>query len=197
LPAKAEAAMQFYGRIDMLFNNGGISQRSPALETSLEVDRALMQVNYLGPVALTKAVLPSMIGSRQGHIVVISSLTGKFGAPLRSGYAASKHALHGFFDALRAEIWKQRVFVTLICPGYIRTDISVHALKGDGSSHGAMDEGQANGMAPSVCAAKILKAVEDGKEEALIGGFEKLGVYLKRFVPGTFSRMIRNTTVTG
>lgn len=197
LAEKAKMAIAYYGRIDMLINNGGVSQRSLALDTSLEVDRSLMDVNYFGPVALTKAVLPGMIERKQGHIVVISSLTGKFGTPLRSGYAASKHALHGFFDALRAEIWKQRVFITLVCPGYIRTSISVNAMTGDGSAQGTMDKGQENGMLPEVCATKILKAMEDGKEEVLIGGMEKLGVYLKRFLPKAFSRMIRDASVTG
>lgn len=193
----ARKATAYYGRIDILINNGGVSQRSLALDTSLEVDHSLMRINYLGPVALTKAVLPGMIERKQGHIVVISSLTGKFGTPLRSGYAASKHALHGFFDALRAEIWKKRVFVTLVCPGYIRTSISINAMTGNGSPQGTMDKGQENGMLPEVCAAKILKAVEDGKEEVLIGGMEKMGVYLKRFLPKAFSRMIRDASVTG
>ena len=198
LTEKADEAFSFYGRIDVLINNGGVSQRSLALDTSVEVDRTLMETNYLGPVALTKAVLPTMIARKEnGHIVVISSLTGKFGTPLRSGYAASKHALHGFFDALRAEIWKEKIFVTVVCPGYIRTNVSINAMVGDGSAQGTMDKGQANGMSPEDCARRILKAVEEGKDEVLIGGMEKMGVYMKRFFPGYFSRMIRKMSVTG
>ena len=198
LHEKADEAAGYYGRIDILINNGGVSQRSLALETSVDVDRRLIETNYLGPVALTKAVLPGMIARKQNaHIVVVSSLTGKFGTPLRSGYAASKHALHGFYDALRAELWREKVFVTIVCPGYIRTNISVNAMTGDGSPQGTMDRGQANGMSPEACARRILRAVEAGKNEVYIGGMEKMGVYLKRFFPGFFSRIIRKTSVTG
>ena len=198
LAGKAREAVGYYGRIDILINNGGVSQRALALDTPVDVDRTLLHTNYLGPVALTKAVLPGMLARKQnGHIVVISSLTGKFGTPLRSGYAASKHALHGFFDALRAEVWREKVFVTLICPGYIRTRISMNAVTADGSPQGTMDKGQENGMSPAECAVRILKAVEAGKDEVLIGGIEKMGVYLKRFFPGYFSRMIRKMNVTG
>ncbi len=197
MEAVAAEAVSYYGRVDFLFNNGGVSQRSLAVETSIDVDRRLMETNYLGPVALTKALLPSMMNMKKGHIVVISSLTGKFGTPLRSAYAASKHALHGFFDALRAETWKQGIAVTLICPGYVKTDISVNAITADGSPQGTMDKGQANGMSPDVLAKKILNAVEAGKNEVYFGGVEKMGVYIKRFFPDWFSRMIRNTSVTG
>ena len=192
-----DEAVGYYGRVDFLINNGGVSQRSLAIETSVDIDRKLMETNYLGPVALTKALLPSMMALKKGHIVVISSLTGKFGTPLRSGYAASKHALHGFFDALRAETWRQGIAVTMICPGYIKTDISVNAITGDGSPQGTMDKGQANGMSPELLAKKILRAVEAGKNEVYIGGFERFGVYLKRFFPDMFSRMIRGASVTG
>lgn len=197
LPEKAKEALGYWGRIDMLINNGGISQRSLANETSIDVDRRLMEVNYLGPVALTKEILPSMLERKQGHIAVVSSLTGKFGTPLRSGYAASKHALHGFFDALRAEVWREKVFVTIVCPGYIKTDISLNALTADGSPQGTMDKGQENGISPEACARKIIRAMEDGKDEVLIGGMEKMGVYIKRFFPRYFNRMIRGISVTG
>lgn len=193
----AAEAVGYYGRVDFLFNNGGVSQRSLAIDTPIDVDRKLMETNYLGPVALTKALLPSMLSLKKGHIVVISSLTGKFGTPLRSGYAASKHALHGFFDALRAETWRQGIAVTLICPGYIKTDISLNAMTADGTPQGTMDKGQENGMLPEQLAKKILRAVEAGKNEVYIGGFEKIGVYIKRFLPDVFSRMIRGTSVTG
>ncbi|MFK7848380.1 MAG: SDR family oxidoreductase [Rhodothermales bacterium] len=190
-------AVGYYGRVDFLFNNGGVSQRALAIDTPIDVDRKLMETNYLGPVALTKALLPSMLSLKKGHIVVISSLTGKFGTPLRSGYAASKHALHGFFDALRAEMWREGIAVTLICPGYVKTDISLNAMTADGSPQGTMDKGQENGMLPEQLAKKILRAVEAGKNEVYIGGYEKIGVYIKRFLPDIFSRMIRGASTTG
>lgn len=188
--------LEHMGHVDILINNGGISQRSLVLETPLDVDRMIMETNFFGTVALTKAVLPSMAQRRSGRIVVISSLVGRFGTPLRSAYSASKHALHGFFESLRAEVWGLGIGVTLVCPGFIRTNISVNALTRDGSPQGTMDEAQANGMPPDACARKIIAAVEKGKPEVYIGGKELMGVYIKRFAPGLFDRIIRKTRVT-
>jgi short-subunit dehydrogenase len=178
-----------------LVNNGGISQRALAKETTLEVDKKLMAVNYFGTVALTKALLPNMLTHQLGHIVTITSLTGKFGSPYRSSYAASKHALHGFFDSLRAELYDAHIKVTLICPGFIRTNVSKNALTGDGAKLGTMDEATDKGMDPARLAHKILQAIEDGKEEAYFGGKEVLGVYLKRFFPHYFAKMILKAKV--
>ena len=187
--------LKLVGKLDILINNGGISQRALALDTTLDVDRKLMDVNYFGTVALTKAVLPAMLTHQLGHIVTVTSLTGKFGSPYRSSYAATKHALHGFFDSLRAELSETHIKVTLICPGFIRTNISIHALTGDGAPLGTMDESTDRGMDPEVLADKILRTIERGKEEAYFGGREVLGVYLKRFFPAYFSRMIRKAKV--
>jgi dehydrogenase/reductase SDR family member 7B len=184
------------GPIDILINNGGISQRSLATDTTLAVDEKLMRVNYLGTVALTKAVLPAMIQRKSGHILVVTSLVGKFGSPLRSGYAASKHALHGFFDSLRAELTTSGIHILLVCPGFIRTDISVHALTADGSSQGTMDEATDNGMPPEVLAEKVIRALSNNKQEVWIGGKETIGVYIKRFFPRLFSTMIARAKVT-
>jgi short-subunit dehydrogenase len=190
LAKKAQGALEMFDGIDILVNNAGVTQRSLVKDTDLEVYRRLMEVNFFGAIALTKAVLPSMIENKGGHIVVISSLVGKFGTPLRSGYAAAKHALHGFFDSLRAEVAHHGIKVTLVCPGYIRTDISLHALRGDGSLHAKMDAGQAKGMPVERCAAEILKAIHRGREEVYVGGRDKYIVYVKRFFPTLFSRMI-------
>ena len=130
-----------------------------------------------------------------GHFVTITSLTGKFGSPLRSTYAASKHALHGFFDSLRAELVDTPIKVTLVCPGYVRTNISLNALTGSGQQQGSMDEATNNGLLPEVVAQRILTAIERGKEEVYFGGKEILGVYLKRFFPRYFSRLIARTKV--
>ncbi|MEZ4713235.1 MAG: SDR family oxidoreductase [Caldilineaceae bacterium] len=193
--ATAQVLEQF-GQIDILVNNGGVSQRGAALETGLEVDRRIMEINYFGAVALTKAVLPSMIARRSGCIVAISSLSGKISTPRRSAYAASKHALHGFFDALRAEVHKEGVGVLLVCPGYVRTNLSLHALTGAGQAHGKLDPTQEKGIAPAVLAEKILAAVEQGKDEVLIGGKEVLAVYLKRLWPGLYNWFIRRREIT-
>lgn len=196
LAAAAASAHARCGRIDVLVHNGGVSQRALARDTALAVDRRLMEVNYFGAVALTKAVLPAMLARRSGHVVVVSSLVGKIGTPLRSGYAASKHALHGFFDSLRAEVWREGIRVTVACPGFIRTEVSVNALTGDGAPQGSMDDAQAHGMASSACAAAIVRAVERGADEVLIGGKERWAVQLRRFFPGLFNRVIRTAKVT-
>ena len=196
LTQKTEAAEQIFGPIDILVNNAGISQRSLCVDTQLEVYARLMNINYLGTVGLTKALLPQMIARGSGQIVVVSSLTGKFGTPLRTGYSASKHALHGFFDSLRTEVHQHGIEVLLICPGFIRTNISINAVVGDGSNQGKMDEAQAKGMDPYHCARKMISAMEAGKEEVNIGGNETFGVLIKRFFPTLFSRIIRSTKVT-
>ena len=196
LPGKVDAVLGRFGRIDVLVNNGGISQRSRVVETGMDVYRRLMEVNYFGTVALTKAVLPGMIRQGGGHIAVTSSLTGKFGTPLRSGYAASKHALHGFFETLRAELWREKIKVTIACPGFVCTNVSVNALTGDGSRQGSMDEAQAGGIPPEACARRIMQAIEDDEEEVLIGGKEVLAAHLKRLSPALFSKVIRRAKVT-
>jgi dehydrogenase/reductase SDR family member 7B len=183
-----------FGKIDILVNNGGISQRSLGKETPLEIDKKIMDINYFGTVCLTKAILPGMLERKEGHIVVISSLTGKFGAPLRSAYAASKHALHGFFDTLRLESSKDGLKITLVCPGYIRTNVSINALTASGKPQNSMDPDSDNGMAPEKLAKIIIKAIVRGQEEIVTGGKEILGVYLKRFFPRLFSKMMKMKT---
>ena len=179
------------GPVDILVHSGGVSQRALAIETDLATDRAIMDVNYFGTIALTKAVLPSMIERRRGHIVPISSVIGHVGIPLRSAYAASKHALHGFFDALRAENDRHGIRVTIVCPGYIRTRVSENALRGDGTRHGQLDETHAKAMLPEVAAPKIIDGVAKGKLEVRIGGREIHAIVLKRFLPSLVARVVR------
>ncbi len=195
LQLSAEAAVQMFGHVDILIHNGGISQRSLIKDTAIEVDRRLMEVNYFGAVALTKFILPHFMKRRGGHFVVITSLTGKFGTPYRSGYAASKHALHGFFDAVRAEHYADHIRVSMICPGFIHTPITYSALTGDGSKLNKMDEAQYKGKPAAWCAEKIVKAIRKEKQEVYIGGREVYGAYIKRFFPSLFSRIIRNVAV--
>jgi dehydrogenase/reductase SDR family protein 7B len=190
LPGKVEQASQWRGHIDVLIHNAGVSQRAYAVETSVATDLHLMTVNYFGPVVLTKAILPSMLARQAGHIVVISSVVGKFGAPLRSGYAASKHALHGFFDSLRAEIDGSGINITLVCPGFVQTNISFSALRGDGTAYQTMDADVFHGISAGECARHILKEVRKGKQEVYIGGVETYAVYLKRFLPSAFASLL-------
>lgn len=197
LTSKVDTAISLFGKIDILVNNGGISQRSLAKNTHISVDKRLIDVNYLGTVALTKALLPHFIKNKSGHFVVTTSIVGKIGTPLRSTYAASKHALHGFFDSLRAEVYQNNISVTLICPGFVNTNISKNALTGNGTPQEKMDTATANGISPDRFAKIMLKAIKNKREEVYIAGAkEKLGIYAKRFFPKFLSKMIRKTSVT-
>lgn len=196
LPAKAADALRIFGKIDILINSGGISQRGLALETDLPTEQRLMDVNFWGTVILSKAVLPQMLANGSGSIVCVSSLVGKFGTRFRSAYAASKHALHGYFDSLRIEIDNPNIQILLACPGFIKTRVTLNALTANGSAQGTMDSAQENGMLPEVCAKAIIKAIETKKEEVYIGGKETKGVLLKRFFPKFFSKIIRKAKVT-
>lgn len=185
-----------FGRIDLLVNNGGLSQRSEAHETPLEVDRKLMEVNYFGNIALTKAVLPIFQKQQSGGIIVISSIAGKFGFFLRSAYSASKHALQGFYEALRLEEEKNGINVLLVFPGKINTEISKHALNKDGGQHGLMDHNQETGMPVEECVQKLIQAYKKNKKEVLIGNKEILAVTVKRFFPRLFHKIIKNQSAT-
>ena len=191
-PAKVEEVMGQFGRIDLLFNNAGISQRSEAAETTLEVDRRLMDINYFGTVALTKAVLPFMRKQQESHIAVTSSLAGKFGFYQRSAYAASKFALHGFFETLRLEEEEHNIKVTLLCPSGIKTRISQNALDGSGNKFGKTSALQEEGMAAEDCAKQMIKAIEKEKTEVIIGqGMEPLSVKIKALFPALFWKMLK------
>lgn len=195
LEDKTKAALNIFGRIDIIIHSGGVSQRSLAMDTDLDVAQKIMNINFWGTVALTKAVIPSMLSSQSGHVVIISSLVGKFGTKFRSAYSASKHALHGYFDSLRSEI-DPKIKISIICPGFIKTNVTINALTADGTKQNTMDDAQANGMAADECAVQILKAIKSGKEEVYIGGKEKYAVLLKRFLPGLFSKIVRKAKVT-
>lgn len=187
---KVAFVIQHFGKIDVVIANAGISHRSSVMETSFDSYRKILEVDFFSNVAFTKAILPHFITQQSGHFVAISSVSGKIGVPLRSAYCAAKHALIGFFDSLRAEVWQDNIAVTLICPGYITTEISLNALNSEGKKHGKMDENQLRGMAANICAEKILKAIIVKKKEVYIGGFyETMGIYLKRFVPAIVYKM--------
>lgn len=176
-------------RIDILVNNGGISQRSTILDTDETVARRIMETDFWGHVNLTRAILPFMIKGGGGKIVVISSLSGLFGFPQRSFYCAAKHALHGYFETLRLEHDKDNIQVTMVCPGRVRTQISFHALTADGAEHGQMDPGQENGVTAEHCALKIAGAVNKGRKQIIIGKKEIIMPYLKRFFPWLFYKI--------
>lgn len=188
-------AIKIHGKIDILINNGGLSQRSLIFDTKFEVYQQLMNVNYLGTINLTKNILPYFIAQKSGHFVTITSLMGKFSSPYRSGYCGAKHALHGFFDALRMEHEKDNIHVTLICPGFIQTNVAKNALTGDGTALQQEDEATKNGMQVERCAEEIISAITKKKFEVYIGGKEKYAVYLKRLFPKLLHRVVLNNKV--
>lgn len=195
-PASAlSQAEAFFGPIEVLVNNAGISQRSSVLQTSMDVYRRIFELDFFAPVALTKAVLPGMVARGGGHVVTISSVVGYVGTPQRSGYAAAKHAVQGFFDAARSELWRENVRFTTVCPGYIKTNVSINAITGSGSAHGVMDPGQSRGMDAGLCARKIWNAVATDKDEIAIGK-EALIIWGKRFLPGVMSYALKRAKVT-
>jgi len=193
---KVQIALDHFGQVDALINNGGISQRSLMIKTNFDVYKRLIDIDYLGTVALTKALLPTFVKQKSGHIAVVTSLMGKFASPLRSGYCGAKHALHGFFDSLRMEHEKDNVKVTIFCPGFIQTNVSVNALVEEGSAQQTMDDAIRAGMPAEVCAAKMLKGMKREKFEVLIGGKETIAVYIKRFFPLLLHRIIMRSAVT-
>jgi dehydrogenase/reductase SDR family protein 7B len=180
-----------FGKIDILINNGGQSQRSSVLETSTDTERHLFEVNYFSSVNLSKAVLPHMLKHGGGKIVVVSSIAGKFGFYLRSSYSAAKHALYGYFESLRLENEKKGISVLMVCPGKIRTNVSVNAEIGDGLAHNKMDPSHEQAMTAEDCAKHIISGILNHKEEILIGGKELLIVKIKRFLPALFDKLIR------
>lgn len=192
--ARTAEAIGAFGEVDILVHNGGITQRSLVAETELAVHRRVMEVNYFSYAALTKAILPHFIERKSGHFVVMSSVMGKIGTPMRSAYAASKHALHGFFDCLRAEVAAMNILVTILTPGYIQTNISQHALTKDGTELGTTSENIAGGFPANKAAAQMLKAIGRGEFEAYIGksaGNERLALVLNRWAPGVLIRQVK------
>lgn len=187
----AKPVLEEVKNIDILINNGGASQRALVIDEDLTVVEKMININFMGAVALTKAVLPGMIAQKSGHIVCMSSLAGKFGIPLRSGYAAAKHALHGFFETLRAENYDNGIRVMMVCPGYINTNVAINALDANANKRNQNDEGQEKGLDPKVLAKKIIKGIEKEKLEITAGGGETNGIWVSRFFPGLFAKIIR------
>jgi short-subunit dehydrogenase len=172
-----------FNRLDIMVNNAGVSQRALALETELKIDREIFEVNFFGTISVTKDILPWMISTGGGNVVVISSMAGKYGFPMRSAYAASKHALHGYFETLRAELHDKKIKVTMICPGRIKTAISINSLTGNGQRYGIMDKGQLNGIPVDQCARIIVHAITHGRKEVFIGRGELFLLAVKRVCP--------------
>jgi dehydrogenase/reductase SDR family protein 7B len=178
-----------YGRIDYLLNIGGISQRARIDETPLWLDRKIFEINYFGTISLSKAVLPYMISQKSGHILATSSISGRFGFPLRSAYSASKQALHGFFETMFLENKSSNIRTSVIIPGRVNTAISYHALTGEGKEHGQLDDGQAKGISAEKAANIIIRGILRNKREILVGSNELMLLHIRRYMPWLFFRI--------
>lgn len=187
----ARTAWDAFNGIDILFCNAGISQRTNVEDTSMDMVRQIMEINYFAPVSITKAILPLMLKAGGGHIAVTTSIAGVFGFPLRCAYSSSKHALYGFFETLQAEYYSRNIRVTIVCPGRVKTNISVNALDKGGTKHGTMDPGQYKGLPVEKAARQIVRAIEKGRREVLVGRRELIMVYIKRFFPSLCARLAR------
>ena len=192
----ASRILQEHPKIDILISNGGISQRSYAIETPVEIDRKIMEINFFGAVTLTKELLPSLISGGGGKISVTSSMTGKFGFPLRTSYCASKHAIQGYFEALRAELYDKNVKITIVSPGRVYTNISVNAIDKEGKKYGVMDQGQAKGISAKKCARKIVTAIRRNKKELWVGGSEIIMIYIRIYLSFLFHILARKIKPT-
>jgi len=184
-------AWNAFGGVDILFCNAGISQRTPIEDTPVPMVRKIMEVNFFAPVAMTEAILPLMVSNGGGRIAVTTSIAGRFGFPLRSAYSASKHALNGFFETVRAEYHDRGISVTLVCPGRVRTNISFNALDKGGKKHGMMDPGQDSGISADKAARQIVRAIKRKKNEVMVGHGELMMVYVKRFFPELCTSLVR------
>lgn len=195
--AKTREAIEAFGEIDVLMNNGGVSQRATVMDSEMSTIRRLMEINYFGSVGLTKEVLPHMVNKESGHIIVTSSVAGKIGTRYRSGYAGSKHAVQGFFNSLRQEMYEHNIHVTLLCPGFIKTDITMNALKGDGSKLNKMGDAHANAMNADEMVAKVWSKIKAKKEEIYVTGFkEGLALWVQRLAPSLLYKILKNQKVT-
>ncbi|XP_060646366.1 dehydrogenase/reductase SDR family protein 7-like [Drosophila nasuta] len=187
IPDFAARALAVYNQVDILINNGGISVRADVAATAVDVDLKVMVVNYFGTVALTKALLPSMIKRQTGHIGFISSVQGKFALPQRAAYSASKHAMQAFADSLRAEVASKKINVSCISPSYVRTQLSMNALTGSGSNYGKMDETTAKGMSPDKLAERILQCILRKEPDIIVSDLQsKAAYYLRHLLPSVY-----------
>lgn len=189
---QVEAVIQAFGRIDVLVLNAGVSQRSFVLDTKFDVYRRLFEINFFSIVHLVQQVIPVFQKQHAGIFVPIASVAGRISTPRRAAYGASKHALIGFFDSVRAELHGHGIQVSTILPGYIRTEISLHAMNEHGEKYGKMDPNQAKGLDPAVAAQKIVEAVSQGKNEFFVGGvLERFGLFVKQLAPSIMPWMLR------
>lgn len=191
-----EQVLMNKGRIDWLINNAGLSQRALIAETTMQTERAIMEVDYFSQVFLTKTVLPTFLSQKSGRIAFVSSVAGLLGTQYRASYSAAKGAIHLWANSLRAEVANDGVGVSVIFPGFVKTNVSINALNGEGKAQGFDNEATANGLEADEFARQTVEALLNGKEYIVVGGAkEKLGVFVSRLSPAILYRMIRKMKV--
>ncbi len=191
---KVNQVISKFGKIDVLINNSGMGHRTKAVNTPTAVDRKVMEINFFGTINLTKAVARKMQEQQCGKIVVVTSIMGKYGLPLYSTYSASKHALYGYFESLRQELFKDNVSVLIASPGFINTDVSTKLLKEDGTAYGIKSDAQEKGMSAMDCAKGIVKAIKNNRNHKFVGKYEIFSVYVKQWFPKLFYKLMRKMT---
>ena len=191
-----DTIQQQIGGLDWLINNAGISQRALIVDTTIETERKLFEVDYFAQVNLTRQALPLLLADGGGKVVFVSSVAGLVGTQYRGSYSAAKAALHLWANSLRAELFEQGLTVATLFPGFVKTDVSLNALTGDGSALGTMDDAQANAMTADAFAEKAVKALLKEKNYILIGGLkERLAALVSRLSPELLYKMVRKSTV--
>lgn len=183
-------------KIDWLINNAGISQRSLIMDTSEQVERQLMEINYFSQTRLSRLVLPDMIAQGGGKIVMVSSVAGLLGTQYRGAYSAAKAAIHMWANSLRAELSNKNIAVATIFPGFVNTNVSINALVGDGSTQGTMDEATGKGLSAEAFAKQVIQALAAGEEYIIVAGQkEKLATFINRLSPAHLYKIIRKVKV--
>lgn len=191
-----EQVLKCKGRIDWLINNAGLSQRALIADTTMQTERAIMEVDYFSQVFLTKTVLPTFLAQKSGRIAFVSSVAGLLGTQYRASYSAAKAAIHMWANSLRAEVAQDGVEVSVIFPGFVKTNVSFNALNGAGKAQGHQDEAIENGLEADEFAQITVKSLMRGEEYIVVGGRkEKLGVMVSRMSPSTLYKMIRKMKV--
>ncbi|XP_060063393.1 dehydrogenase/reductase SDR family protein 7-like isoform X2 [Ylistrum balloti] len=184
VPDQVDSMVKQVGPIHILINNAGVSSRGQVEDTTVDAFTKVMTINFFGQVALTKAILPYMRSAGEGSIVGISSIQGRIAIPYRSSYAASKHAFHAFHDSLKAEVADSNIDVCVVCPSYIKTNLSKNAVTGDGSPYGLVEKEIANGMEPEYVARQIFLSVIEQRDEVVLGPLHhRLAIVLRTLSP--------------
>ncbi|MDC7227581.1 MAG: SDR family NAD(P)-dependent oxidoreductase [Spirochaetales bacterium] len=194
LPEVCRKAWDEYSGLDIIIMNAGVSQRSLFRDMDFETGRNLFDINFFTHTKIMHELLPRLEAQGHGRIAAVTSLSGHIPSPLRIYYSSAKHALHGFYETLAAETWTSGIRVSMIIPGFVRTNISYNAVDGEGRAFGKLDPLQKSGADPSSAAKKILNKLERGKREIYVGYTTNAAVarFLGRVAPGLLLRILRN-----